>query len=418
MLRSPDSIPTPTSGKAIIFRSDNGAVYAKNSDGTSVEAQAYHDVYRIESPVFTHYDNLTGETLKIEKFNAQEFIFKLSEPSILAGGGGRGGRGRDGATGPTGPGVGATGATGSAGATGSTGATGATGADGDVASLAWLLLGNAGTVDGVNFLGTLDNVPLNFRVNNLSAGRIENSTGGSHNSNTYYGLQSGNFPTSTGIQNTATGFNALFSNTSGDFNAAYGQFALRTNSTGDFNTAIGWQAMRFNTIGGQNVAVGSGALDSNTDGSANVANGFAALSANTTGDNNVAVGWNALVATIVEDGNTALGYRAGAGLATGSNNVFLGNLAASAGGFDGISDALVIANSGTLTPLIFGNFATGNVVLNGNNANFGAGGTNVFALVGTAGTPAAVAGTGQLYVDAAGALWYQGPATLTMVAPA
>src|SRR3954468_3497624 len=31
---------------------------------------------------------------------------------------------------------------------------------------AWLLTGNAGTIDGTNFLGTTDNAPLNFRVNN------------------------------------------------------------------------------------------------------------------------------------------------------------------------------------------------------------------------------------------------------------
>ncbi|HEX6180600.1 MAG TPA: hypothetical protein VFZ47_05100, partial [Chitinophagaceae bacterium] len=31
---------------------------------------------------------------------------------------------------------------------------------------AWLLGGNAGTVDGTHFLGTTDNVPLNVRVNN------------------------------------------------------------------------------------------------------------------------------------------------------------------------------------------------------------------------------------------------------------
>ena len=30
----------------------------------------------------------------------------------------------------------------------------------------WSLLGNAGTVDGTNFIGTTDNVPLNLRVNN------------------------------------------------------------------------------------------------------------------------------------------------------------------------------------------------------------------------------------------------------------
>ena len=40
---------------------------------------------------------------------------------------------------------------------------------------AWLLLGNAGTVDGTNFIGTTDNIPFNIRVNNQRAGRIYNS---------------------------------------------------------------------------------------------------------------------------------------------------------------------------------------------------------------------------------------------------
>lgn len=155
MLRSQNTIPTPASGKAIIFRGENGAVYFKSSDGNSVETQAYHDVYRIANPNFSHYENLTGETLKIEKFTPQEFIFKLSE-IVAVGGGGRGGRGRDGApgatgpagatsgilgptgptgnTGPTGPtgatGIGETGATGNTGETGATGSTGSTGATG------------------------------------------------------------------------------------------------------------------------------------------------------------------------------------------------------------------------------------------------------------------------------------------------
>ncbi|NSW46415.1 MAG: hypothetical protein HPY79_11435, partial [Bacteroidales bacterium] len=37
---------------------------------------------------------------------------------------------------------------------------------------AWMLLGNSGTVDGTNFIGTIDNVPINLRVNNNKAGRI------------------------------------------------------------------------------------------------------------------------------------------------------------------------------------------------------------------------------------------------------
>ena len=37
----------------------------------------------------------------------------------------------------------------------------------------WSLTGNAGTVDGTNFIGTTDNVPFNIRVNNEQAFRVE-----------------------------------------------------------------------------------------------------------------------------------------------------------------------------------------------------------------------------------------------------
>ena len=51
-------------------------------------------------------------------------------------------------------------------------------------SSGWGLLGNAGTVDGTNFIGTTDNVPLNFRVNNFKAGRIDWDL---NIANTFYG---------------------------------------------------------------------------------------------------------------------------------------------------------------------------------------------------------------------------------------
>lgn len=38
---------------------------------------------------------------------------------------------------------------------------------------AWSLTGNSGTNATTNFIGTTDNVPLNFRVNNQSAGMID-----------------------------------------------------------------------------------------------------------------------------------------------------------------------------------------------------------------------------------------------------
>src|ERR1039458_3904749 len=73
----------------------------------------------------------------------------------------------------------------------------------------WYLTGNAGTIDGTNFIGTIDNRPLNFRVNNTIAGRIDPTL-----LNTFFGLQAGG-SANTGYNNTAIGYNALFSNTTG-----------------------------------------------------------------------------------------------------------------------------------------------------------------------------------------------------------
>jgi hypothetical protein len=38
---------------------------------------------------------------------------------------------------------------------------------------AWSTLGNAGTVDGTHFIGTTNNIPLNFRVFNNKAGCLD-----------------------------------------------------------------------------------------------------------------------------------------------------------------------------------------------------------------------------------------------------
>ena len=38
----------------------------------------------------------------------------------------------------------------------------------------WSVTGNSGTTAGINFIGTTDNVPLVFKVNNLLSGKIDN----------------------------------------------------------------------------------------------------------------------------------------------------------------------------------------------------------------------------------------------------
>ena len=83
------------------------------------------------------------------------------------------------------------------------------------------------------------------------------------------------------ISNTASGTNALLSNTEGRSNTANGLNALLSNTEGSANTAVGLNALLSNTTGGSNTAVGLNALISNTEGNINTALGQGA---------NVAVG--------------------------------------------------------------------------------------------------------------------------------
>ena len=75
-------------------------------------------------------------------------------------------------------------------------------------STGWNVTGNSGTDTTVNFIGTTDNVPLAFRVNNQVAGKIDPVSG-----NTSLGYQSLVLNT-TGINNVALGASALYSNVS------------------------------------------------------------------------------------------------------------------------------------------------------------------------------------------------------------
>ncbi len=168
----------------------------------------------------------------------------------------------------------------------------------------WGLTGNNGTSAGTNFIGTTDDVPLVFKVNNQQAGRID-ITGG----NTSLGYQS---LTSIGggINCTAIGSNALSENTTGHDNCATGYHALNQNTTGFDNTAYGGNALENNVEGYNNTAIGSRALLSNTTGVQNTGSGFSALQANTTGYDNTATGVQALTMNTTGYYNTANGSMA------------------------------------------------------------------------------------------------------------
>ena len=145
----------------------------------------------------------------------------------------------------------------------------------------------------------------------------------------------------TGIHDTALGYQTLFLDTIGNYNTATGSQALRNNTadnntadgfqallkstTGGDNTATGWRALFSNTIGTGNTANGLQALNSNTIGTGNTAMGFQTLFNNTTGSHNAAVGEDALSGNTTGSFNIALGYGCGGSVTTGSFNIDIGN---------------------------------------------------------------------------------------------
>ena len=127
--------------------------------------------------------------------------------------------------------------------------------------------------------------------------------------------------------NTGIGYQALQSTTTGDSNIAVGDSALQANTTGYNNIAIGAGALQSNTTGIQNNAMGNTALYSNTTGIQNNAMGNTALYSNTTGNYNTAVGDSALFSNTIGNRNSAIGNDALNKNTTGIQNNAMGNTA-------------------------------------------------------------------------------------------
>jgi uncharacterized protein (TIGR02145 family) len=128
----------------------------------------------------------------------------------------------------------------------------------------------------------------------------------------------------SGTDGTATGYQALWSNTTGNDNTATGTFALKENSTGWGNTANGSMSLMKNTTGYRNTADGVVALPANTTGTDNTATGAYALYNNSIGWNNTANGARALYSNTDGNYNTSNGVEAGYSNTSGNYNVFLG----------------------------------------------------------------------------------------------
>ena len=193
----------------------------------------------------------------------------------------------------------------------------------------WTTTGNSGTTAGTNFLGTTDNMALQLKVNNTTAGYIDNITA---TNNLYLGLSAGNYGVSAGARNLAVGYKALGANTSGNNNTALGFQALSANITGANNVAIGYNATSNNS---NTVVIGAAAQANNSQataiGNAAQADGANATAigngASTTQDNALILGNTSVNVGIgTSTPNTSVKLDVNGGFKLGANGTALTNV--------------------------------------------------------------------------------------------
>lgn len=177
----------------------------------------------------------------------------------------------------------------------------------------WKLIGNLGTVDVTNFLGTRDNIPLTFKVNNFQSGRIDNT-----NANTFFGYRAGGLITSA--NNTAIGYGSLLANSSGGGNTSVGTQSLFSSTFGNNNTSVGYNALSNNTAGGSNTVIGYNTALGITTGSFNTVVGanVTGLSASLSNNIIIADGQGNKRLTVDDAGTSVLVSTTALGLPTGN----------------------------------------------------------------------------------------------------
>jgi hypothetical protein len=250
------------------------------------------------------------------------------------------------------------------------------GNDPKIATTTWNLLGNATTNPATHFLGTTNNQDVVFRRNNTRAGLLSLD-------NTSFGVNA--LPSSTGINNSAFGRDALKDLTVGNDNSAFGFDALAKNTTGLRNCAFGRLALARLLIGSDNAAFGANALRENT-GSFNSAFGSNALLNNIGGGLNTAFGVNTLSSVTNQGANTSFGSFS-LELNTAGNNSAFGALAlqinTSGTRNNGFGLRALVANTTGNDNSAFGTNAlrdnttsSGNVAFGNNAGRFVTGGNN------------------------------------------
>ena len=224
-----------------------------------------------------------------------------------------------------------------------------------------------------------------------AAGR-SNTTG---SGNMYLGNGSGHFSID-GESNVFIGERAGYNNISGSDNVFIGYLAGMKGTDTWGNVCIGFQSGQELTLAYSNVFVGENTGRKTTWGEGNVFVGNQAGESNVTGswnvhigtgagqyadaDDNIFIGFGSGYRTTTGNTNVFLGNQSGTNNLTGGNNVYIGNgagyintagsgnvfIGKGAGWNEAGSNKLYIDNSNTTTPLIYGDFNTDNLTINGN----------------------------------------------------
>lgn len=151
--------------------------------------------------------------------------------------------------------------------------------------------------------------------------------------------------------------------TAGNFSTLIGYQAGK-NTTGCYNTAVGYTSIGGTGDSRYNTAVGTLSLTNVSTGDHNTALGHFSARGITTGTHNTGVGSNSLYGlsgTNVK--NTAIGSFSGFN-AIGSSNIFIGYYAGPATWTTNVNSKLYINNIQSDTPLIYGDFSSGQVTIN------------------------------------------------------
>lgn len=185
---------------------------------------------------------------------------------------------------------------------------------------------------------------------------------------TFIGFKAGS--TNQDSYNTFLGARAGEYHLTGDDNVFLGAWAGRYDSAGRYNTFVGANAGYYNNTGemntyiGRNTGIYSDSSDCNTFVGYNAGRDYHGSGYNSffgrragekqiSGTENTFVGTSAGAESLSGSYNTFIGRAAGLNNLHGSNNVFIGHFA---GSNDTSSNKLIIANSNTLDPLVYGYF--------------------------------------------------------------